>query len=824
MSSDFLDHQNEEEIKIQIVLPWLEKLGYKRDCMEFEKTISVQEGRKTKSIFADIVVFADNSKETPLVVVDTKSPKAILSKIDRDQVISYARLLPKIAPLAVLTNGLATQVYLTLDKTRIKELPERKDIFKNFVETVVGTHIQKALREEAAKQLFTIDDAATFKGFLKRCHTTIRNNEGYNPIEAFDEMSKVLFAKMYEEQFHKDSNRFTLETFDNTLNKLNVNIVQQQFQEIQKVERYKGLFPSETIIQLQDRTIRTVVEIFEKFDLTLTNFDVKGEAFEYFLSDTFTGGLGEYFTPRNVVEFMVETFSPKVGEKIVDPFCGTGGFLIYAFDLVSEKIRLHEFAEDEKTKWRIQLSQESLYGTDWKERTAQACKMNMIVHGDGNTGIHRFNGFKNIPGIIEENKFDLCFTNPPFGATETDETILKMYDLGKGRKSQKREILAVERCIKLVKPGAGRVAIVLPDGILNNDSFAYVRKYISELTEILAVVGLNKETFEGYNATAKTSIVFLRRRSEPVENPQQKIFMAVCLNSGYAPTGQQIPGNQLPDILFDFKNVTKPGFTPLFPHDALIMLNQSTIRIDAERYISIVEQKNIETPSIVSLRLSDDITRLAQLSAEINHKLVSLYEINQFDYISIQRFVEPCENKIGLQDETEYKCLGVRGNAGGVFVREEKKGKDIKAKSLNQVKAGWLVYSRLFAKNGSFAYITEEFEGCVFSGEFPTFRIISKTHNQVDLLDYLVFYLASPQITNFITRLTTGSTKQSRGRFKEQQLLAMKIPFPKDGQVFEEIVSLIRLMKHFQKEIAFLAEKIKDLPKSFQTSLPDAQE
>lgn len=824
MSSDFLDHQNEEEIKIQIVLPWLEKLGYKRDCMEFEKTISVQEGRKTKSIFADIVVFADNSKETPLVVVDTKSPKAIISKIDRDQVISYARLLPKIAPLAVLTNGLATQVYLTLDKTRIKELPERKDIFKNFVETVVGTHIQKALREEAAKQLFTIDDAATFKGFLKRCHTTIRNNEGYNPIEAFDEMSKVLFAKMYEEQFHKDSNRFTLETFDNTLNKLNVNIVQQQFQEIQKVERYKGLFPSETIIQLQDRTIRTVVEIFEKFDLTLTNFDVKGEAFEYFLSDTFTGGLGEYFTPRNVVEFMVETFSPKVGEKIVDPFCGTGGFLIYAFDLVSEKIRLHEFAEDEKTKWRIQLSQESLYGTDWKERTAQACKMNMIVHGDGNTGIHRFNGFKNIPGIIEENKFDLCFTNPPFGATETDETILKMYDLGKGRKSQKREILAVERCIKLVKPGAGRVAIVLPDGILNNDSFAYVRKYISELTEILAVVGLNKETFEGYNATAKTSIVFLRRRSEPVENPQQKIFMAVCLNSGYAPTGQQIPGNQLPDILFDFKNVTKPGFTPLFPHDALIMLNQSTIRIDAERYISIVEQKNIETPSIVSLRLSDDITRLAQLSAEINHKLVSLYEINQFDYISIQRFVEPCENKIGLQDETEYKCLGVRGNAGGVFVREEKKGKDIKAKSLNQVKAGWLVYSRLFAKNGSFAYITEEFEGCVFSGEFPTFRIISKTHNQVDLLDYLVFYLASPQITNFITRLTTGSTKQSRGRFKEQQLLAMKIPFPKDGQVFEEIVSLIRLMKHFQKEIAFLAEKIKDLPKSFQTSLPDAQE
>ena len=824
MNFDLFDYQNEEEIKIQVVIPWLEKLGYKRECMEFEKTIPVQEGRKKKSIFADIVIYVDIRKDTPLIVVDTKSPKQILSKRDRDQVISYARLLRKIAPLAVLANGQTIQVYQTLDKTRIKELPKRKDILKDFVKTVLSGNIQQALRAEATKELFIIDDVALFKSLLKRCHNAIRNNEGYDPIQAFDEMSKVLFAKMYEEQYHKDSNRFTLETFKQTLNQLNVNIVQKQFQEIQNVEKYKDLFPSETIINLQDRTIQTIVEIFEKFDLTLTNFDVKGEAFEYFLSDTFTGGLGEYFTPRNVVEFMVEALSPKIGEKIVDPFCGTGGFLIYAFDIISEKIRLQDFAEEEKAKWRYQLSCESLYGTDWKDRTTQACKMNMIVHGDGNTGIYQYNGLKNISNVIEENKFDLCFTNPPFGAVETDEEILKLYELGAGRKSQKREILAVERCIKLVKQGTGQVAIILPDGILNNDSFTYVREFISKHVEILAVIGLNKETFEGYNATAKTSILFLKRRGEPIANPVQQIFMAVCLNSGYAPTGQQVPGNQLPDILFDLTNIHKSDFEPLFSYDGIIKVTQSSKRIDAERYIAVSEDEKIEKPSIVSEKLYNGVADLTQLSVVAKQALQKIYETEEFDYVPINGLLTPCVNKITLENDTEYRCLGVKGKAEGVFVREVKHGRDIKAKMLNKVMTGWSVYSRLFAKNGSFAYITEEFEGGVFSNEFPTFEVKRTEYHTGDLIEYLIFYLASPQLTNYIHRLTTGSTKQSRGRFKEHQFLALKVPIPKNHMVLSEIVNSIRLIKDFQEKIIELSEKIKDLPKSFQIALPDMQE
>ena len=202
--------RNEEEVKIQIVLPWLESLGYKKELMEFEKTIEVNEGRKSKKIFADIVIYTSKKKDTPIIVVDTKAPNEILSTNGKNQVISYARLLPKIAPIAILTNGNTTHVYQTLDKSRIHSLPPRTAITKDFVSAVLSKSIQDALKSEATKELFTIDDVSTFKSLLKRCHNIIRNNEGYDPVQAFDEMSKILFAKMYEEQYHKESNRFTI--------------------------------------------------------------------------------------------------------------------------------------------------------------------------------------------------------------------------------------------------------------------------------------------------------------------------------------------------------------------------------------------------------------------------------------------------------------------------------------------------------------------------------------------------------------------------------------------------------------------------------------
>jgi len=815
------NYKNEEEIKVHIVIPWLESLGYKKEYMEFEKTIKVNEGRKTKSIFADIVVYTDKKLETPLIVIDTKSPNEILSRDGRDQVISYARLLPKIAPIAVLTNGNNSQIFQTLDKSRIKELPKRKDLLSDFVGVVLSKTIQEVLRLEATKELFTIDDVSTFKDLLKKCHNIIRNNEGYDPIQAFDELSKILFAKMYEEQYHKTSNRFTSEIFEKTLKDLNVNIVQQQFSEIQDVIGFKDLFPENTTIKLKDRTIKDIVAIFESYDLTLTNFDVKGEAFEYFLGDTFTGGLGEYFTPRNVVEFIVEAISPKIGEKIVDPFCGTGGFLIYAFEKVSEKIRLNDFSDEEKAKWKKVLSDESLYGTDWKARTAQACKMNMIVHGDGNTGVFQHDGFKNVDGKIEEDKFDICFTNPPFGANETDSDILKAFNLGEGRSSQNREILAIERCLRLVKKGTGIVAMVVPDGILNGDRNSYVREFIQKEATVLGVIGLNKETFQGYSASVKTSILFLKRKSTPDEIVSKEIFMAVCTNTGYAPTGLQVSGNQLPDILFDFRNYLKnKSDDHLFKYSKVIEISSLDARLDSERYIPIDEELNIESPTVVSENLNNEINILTNQIISIQNSMQKDINSEDFEFYRCDKIFKPIKNIISLKPNEEYERLGISGKGNGIFKKEPVTIEKIKAIKLNQVKEDWFAYSRLFAHNGSFGYVTKETAGGVFSNEFPTFELLIDKYESEDLLEYLSFYFVSPQVVSLINRLTTGSTKESRARFKEEQFLSLYAPIPKKEETFLEIVSSIRLINQFKKDIKKLYERLDELPISFRAIFP----
>ena len=327
------------------------------------------------------------------MLCETKHPNEPLSKTVREQAISYARLLDRIAPLVLITNGTQTQVLHTLSKTRLKALPERSDLDDDILRFVLSNEQINSLRRQAKHELFIIDDVITFRSILRSCHNEIRNNEGLDPTAAFDEMSKVMFCKLYEEKENPTGNRFRSAIFDDCLNRLNFNVVQKILEEARERPGYAEIFSADSRLLLKDRTVRKLVSLLESYDLGLTEFDVKGEAFEFFLGETFTGGLGEYFTPRNVVEFMVDAVNPKIGEKIIDPFCGTGGFLIYAFESVSEKIRLNDFSSDEKQRWRHNLSNRSLFGTDWKERTSQACKMNMMVHGDGSSGVFKTRRF-----------------------------------------------------------------------------------------------------------------------------------------------------------------------------------------------------------------------------------------------------------------------------------------------------------------------------------------------------------------------------------------------------------------------------------------------
>ena len=806
--------QSEEDVKFKFLVPYLAERGYKQECIAFNVAIAVQEGRKKKTIFADAVVYKTKKHDAPLIVCETKAPTEILSKEAREQAISYARLLPSIAPLTLLTNGAQVQVFHTLDKTRRPTLPKRTELEHDIIRFVINEDKQESLRTEAKHDLFIIDDVRTFKTILKSCHNEIRNNEGLDPTAAFDELSKVMFCKLYEEKTNPTGNRFRVKVFDESSERLHVNVLHQIFEEAKADPFYSGLFAKGTKIQLKDRTIRKLIELFEAYDLGLTAFDVKGEAFEYFLGDTFTGGLGEFFTPRNVVEFMVEAIDPKIGDKIIDPFCGTGGFMIYAFEVVSEKIRLNDFSEDQKQDWRLRLSNESLYGTDWKERTSQACKMNMMVHGDGNSGVFKHDGLTDVKGIIEEGKFQLCITNPPFGSFETDPAVLKRYELGAGRKSQDRVILGLERAIRLVKPG-GVVGIVVIDGILNNFSTKYVRDYVRANTWIKAVISLNKETFEGYGARAKTSILILEKKSLADSGEQAPVFMSIARNTGLAPNGAQIAGNVLPDVLLDYRAFLKGQ--PCSAHSE--SWSAAVVdRLDAEFYARNANKQTVDIAAI-----SEDFTEAQKQSSAINTALASVSDLfSKLDTTTAKLgdlLIELADPEKVVPDKM-YRVLGVRWWGAGSYVREEKRGREIKGKTLYRIQPGTIIYNRLFAFRGSFAVVPPEQAGCYASNEFPTFALKPGVKGGEALIKYIVHCLNSPAYLHKVDAQSTGSTKTSRNRFNQKLFVELEINYPTAQKDLSRVVQVLDQADELRRQQAKLAELSASLRNGVMGLLP----
>ncbi len=293
------------------------------------------------------------------------------------------------------------------------------------------------------------------------CHNVIRNNDSLDPTEAFDEISKILFIKIrYErskgkQKFSKDKFNELKKGDDETRSKQDKPFYQKLFDKTKEDFEKDQLFEPNEQIKIKENSFEKIVGLLEKYDLSNTSDDIKGIAFEQFLGRTFRGELGQFFTPRTIVDFMVDVLDPQEGQVICDPCCGSGGFLIKAFEYVKSKIELDIFDQKEVIKKQYfddkyltlsdeekekidevveekfkelnktldstqegtrlyKLSHDCIYGSDANPRMARVSKMNMIMHGDGHGGVHHNDGLLNVNEIFE-NRFDIILTNPPFG-------------------------------------------------------------------------------------------------------------------------------------------------------------------------------------------------------------------------------------------------------------------------------------------------------------------------------------------------------------------------------------------------------------------------
>ena len=250
---------------------------------------------------------------------------------------------------------------------------------------------------------------------------------------------------------------------------------------------------------------------------------------------------------------------------MIDPACGSGGFLLNALDFVRKDAETHYDQFEARDHWH-NFAKDRLFGIEINDQIARVCKMNMIIHDDGHTNVisadslDDFAQIQQIKPAFKEGAFDLLLTNPPFGATvkATEKRYLERYDLGgTQRKTQKTEILFIERCLHFLKPETGRMAIVLPDGILTNSSLQYVREFLLQQAHLLAVVSLPQFAFAHYGAGVKSSIVFLRRKGENETLGDYPVFMAIAEHIGYDATGRDDPQNDLPEIARQYHEFRK---------------------------------------------------------------------------------------------------------------------------------------------------------------------------------------------------------------------------------------------------------------------------
>ncbi len=434
----------EEKVRQNFICTLVNHYGY--ELAQMSEELKTKDGKN--STRADIVIWKSikdkqNSK-SPLIIVECKADTIRISEEDYKQGESYARIAN--APFFVTHNSYETRFWRVI-----------KDKMPGHIQEIANIPKNNDTDKEIAKILdsLVVFKEDEFANLLHKCHNIIRNIEKLDPAAAFDEIAKILFMKVFVERNLRkgeQNNKFTIDYIEKA-KEFNANPLTNFFEDTKKIFAKDLIFDKDEKINLKEHTILRIIKELQIYNLSLTSTDVKGIAFERFLGRTFRGEIGQFFTPRSVVDFMVEMIDPLENEVVCDPASGSGGFLIRVFNKVRESIQkdiIRQYDEFKKQligdKSEEQITQEEakklndklqnlqkelqidsvdsrlhklsnhcIYGTDANDRMARTSKMNMIMHGDGHGGIHHHDGLLNVNGIFE-NRFDIILTNPPFGA------------------------------------------------------------------------------------------------------------------------------------------------------------------------------------------------------------------------------------------------------------------------------------------------------------------------------------------------------------------------------------------------------------------------
>jgi type I restriction enzyme M protein len=583
---DFLSGKPVNDTPEEYVRQNLEKAlvrQYRYEPADCGTEVRIKVGSSTRK--ADIVVFSPGSEhiaENAYIIVETKRPGSNPNaKQDGiDQLKSYMSACLN-ARYGMWTNG--------DDRFCFARREKRGSYVFDPVQEIPGMGQTENDVARPKKSSLVPATADNLLFAFRRCHNYIAANEGKQKSEAFWELLKLIFTKIEDERSNQLGFYVTPTERSTATNAKSAKVRIQDIFTAKVVKKYPTIFSAhDREIDLKPAVVAFVVSQLQIFSLLRSPVDVKGIAYEEIVGSNLRGDRGEFFTPRNACRMAVEMLDPQPDERLLDPSCGTGGFLITAMNHSLDIIESSEreswlnpdsATEDEHREFyrrRAEYLSTCVHGIDLNPALVRAAKMNMVMNNDGEGGLFQANTLANphswtrsLAKTLPLGSVDVIVSNPPFGANMPidDDEILGQYELARVwdqdpdtgqwisrmdrngvpvlQKSQPPEILFIERNLQFLRPGTGRMAIVVPNGILNNPGLAYVRSWILENAQILGVVDMHRDLFQPKNDT-QTSIVLLRRLSYSEKTQAETvgldypIFMAVAEKVGHDKRGSAI--------------------------------------------------------------------------------------------------------------------------------------------------------------------------------------------------------------------------------------------------------------------------------------------
>ena len=566
----------EDKVRAELWAELIFQYQYPPHRIRFEVNVP----RRTPNDFADLVIFEDDDLKRPYFVFECKRADISDAAFGR----SIEQACGNRASLGAKFCGVVAG--RTRRLLRFDDFPPGERERNHLTDITVGYGRPPEWRfyQKGPGPDLAVVSREELRAAIRKCHRTLWEGGRRSPIAAFGEFCKLVFIKYRDEKnlVREDGQPYNFQRRNGET-------------PTQLADRINHLYDAEKArepdvftdsINIEPSVLAQCVEHIEGISLNRTELDTKGVAFEEFMGSFFKGDFGQYFTPRELIAFAVAVLDPQRDHKILDPACGSGGFLLYSLDHIRRKADDHfpqhdtdlAQARDHKKYWH-EFAQSNLFGIEINDELARVAKMNMIIHDDGHTNIIGHDALDFLDSIEAKNgdiareTFDLILTNPPFGAvirrTEKGDSYLEQFELmqylGKGyrlstemsgnaegtdttllpksvrpRASIKTEISFLERIHSFLKPGIGRAAVVLPDGILTNSSLQGVRYWLLNHFQLLAVVSLPQFAFSHYDAGVKASIVFLRCLDEgETVSDDDPVFMALADSIGYDATGRK---------------------------------------------------------------------------------------------------------------------------------------------------------------------------------------------------------------------------------------------------------------------------------------------